>query len=194
MPREAHGKNWIDSVNFYRFSPIQNQDELLEAVKHIHFSCYQLCKQSFGEYLPNAGNMGVFCHYDDEHARLVEIRKQITKPSGNPNQKYFELYEPIVIPAEGDVPETTYTHLYIRKPDIYRAQVGDIDFYLEQPEYDRLKQSLVDGVKLKGARIFPRNDLDMIELYDPDIDALGYVSTKTMGEKVRIKFSEETKL
>jgi hypothetical protein len=34
----------------------------------------------------------------------------------------------------------------------------------------------------------------MIELYDPDVDALGYVSTNTMSEKVRVKLSEETKL
>lgn len=103
---------------------------MLEAIKYIHFACYKLCQRSFGEYLPNAGNVGVFCHYhyDDEYARLVKIRKQITKPSDDPNQKYFELYEPIVIPAYDDMSETSYTHLYIRKPDIYRAQVGDIDF------------------------------------------------------------------
>ncbi|MCB9822406.1 hypothetical protein H6801_03525 [Candidatus Nomurabacteria bacterium] len=181
-------------MRLYRFSPIQDKEQLLEAIRYIHFACYKLCKQSFGEYLPNAGNMGVFCHYDDEHARLVEIRKQIAKPSDDPNQKYFELYEPIVIPAQDNVPETTYTHLYIRKPDIYRAQVGDVDFYLEQSEYDKLKQSLIDGADIKGARVFPRNDLDMIELYDPDVDTLGYVSTNAMSEKVRIKLSEETNL
>ena len=163
-------------MQLYRFSPIQNQHELLEVVKYIHFACYELCKQSFGKYLPNTGNVGVFCHYDDEHTRLVEIREQITKPSSGSDQKYFELYEPITIPAQDDVPETTYTHLYIRKPDIYRSQVGDVDFYLEQSEYNKLKQSFIDGVVVKGARVFPRTDLDMIELYDPDIDALCYVS------------------
>lgn len=181
-------------MKLYRFSPIQNQDGLLEAIKYIHFSCYELCKQSFGKYLPNAGNIGVFCHYDDEHIRLVEIRKQVAKPSDDPSQKYFELYEPIVISAQDDVPETTYTHLYIRKPDIYRAHVGDVDFYLGQAEYDKLKHSLIGGTEIKGARVFPRTDLDMIELYDPDIDSLGYVSTNVMSEKVRIKLSEETKL
>ncbi|MCL2869295.1 hypothetical protein FWF48_00580 [Candidatus Saccharibacteria bacterium] len=125
---------------------------------------------------------------------MIKIRKQITKPSDDPNQKYFELYEPIVIPAQDDVPETTYTHLYIRKPDIYRPQVGDVDFYLEQSEYDEFKQSLINGAKIKGARVFPRNDLDMIELYDPDIDALGYASTDVMSTKVRKKLSEETNL
>lgn len=181
-------------MKLYRFSPIQTKDELLEAITHIHFSCYQLCKDSFGEYLPNAGNVGVFCHYDDEYGALVNIRKELTEPSDDPNQKYFKLYKPIIIQAQNGVPETTYTHLYIRKPDIYRSQVGDIDFYLEQSEYDDLKKSLQDGKQIKGARIFPRNDLDMIEVFDPDVDALGYVSTNTMTEKVRIKLSEETKL
>jgi hypothetical protein len=92
------------------------------------------------------------------------------------------------------VPETTYTHLYIRRPDPYRHHVGDVDFYLDQQQYDELKKSLIGGKQIKGARVFPRNDLDMIELYDPDVDVLGYVSTNTMTEKLRIKLSDETKL
>lgn len=178
----------------YQFSPITNKEQLIEAIKYTHFACHKLCKQSFGSYLPNAGNMGIFCHYDDEYERLIAIRKEITEPSDNPDQKYFKLHEPIVVAAQDDVPETTYTHLYVRRPDPYRHHVGDVDFYLKQQQYDELKQSLIDGKKISGARIFPRNDLDMIELYDPDVDALGYVSTNTMTEKVRIKLSEETKL
>jgi hypothetical protein len=184
----------VQNMKLYRFSPIENEDQLRKAIEYIHFACYELSHQSFGKSLPNAGNVGVFCHYDNEYDKLVEIRKQLTEPSDDPNQKYFKLHNPIVISARDNVPETTYTHLYIRKPDIYRAQVGDIDFYLEQSEYDELKQSLIAGTPIKGARVFPRNDLDMIELYDPDVDALGYVSTNTMTEKVRIKLSEETKL
>ena len=181
-------------MRLYKFSPIQNQDELLKAIQHIHLECYKLCKQSFGEYLPNAGNIGVFCHYDVEYEQLTEIRKMLTKPSDNPEQKYFELLEPIVIEATGGTPKTTYTHLYVRKPDPYRHHAGDIDFYLEQPEYDKLKKSLASGKQILGARIFPRNDLDMIELYDPDVDVLGYVSTNMMSQKVRTKQSEETNL
>jgi len=182
-------------MRLYRFSPIQNKEELLEAIKHIHFSCYKLCKQSFGEYLPNAGNMGVFCHYDDEYDRLIAIRKEMTENTGNLSQKYFKLHEPIIIPAEGDVPETTYTYLYIRRPDPYRAQVGDVDFYLAPEEYQDLKQAMLAGTKtLPGARVFDRPDLDMIELYDPNVDALGYVSTEIMAMAVHVKLSEATKL
>lgn len=181
-------------MKLYRFSPIEDKEQLLEAIKYAHFACHKLCKQSIGTYLPNAGNMGVFCHYDDEYEQLVAIREEITETSDNPDQKYFKLHEPIVVAAQDNVPETTYTHLYIRRPDPYRHHVGDVDFYLEKQQYDELKQSLVDGKQISGARVFPRNDLDMIELYDPDIDALGYVSTNTMTEKVRIKLSDATKL
>ncbi len=181
-------------MKLYRFSPIKSQEELFEAIKHIHFSCHQLCKNSFGYYLPNSGNMGVFCHYDDEYERLINIRKELTKPSDNPNQKYFRLHRPIVIPARDDIPETVYTFLYIRKPDPYRYQVGDVDFYLEPEKYNELKKELLNGKKMKGARVFERPDLDMIELYNPDIDTLAYVSTEKMSETVRVKQSDITKL
>lgn len=164
-------------MKLYRFSPIQNEKELLEAITHIHFSCYELCKRSFGYYLQNAGNMGVFCHYDEEYNRLVKIRKKLTKDADNVNQKYFHLHNPIIIPEKDDVPETTYTYLYIRKPDPYRHHVGDIDFYLDPEQYKDLKQSLFNGMRVNGARIFDRKDLDMIELYNPDIDVLAYVDT-----------------
>lgn len=181
-------------MKLYRFSPISSKEELAAAIEHVHFACYELCKNSFGEYLPNAGNLGIFCHYDYEYEQLVAIRKELTEPSDDPGQKYFKLLEPIVIAAKDDIPETTYTHLYIRKPDIYRAQVGDVDFYINQAEYNELKQSLLGGEVVAGTRIFPRGDLDMIELFNPDIDALAYVSTNSMTEKVRIKLSEETNL
>lgn len=151
----------------------------MKAIKHIHFACHALCKQSMRKYLPVAGNIGVFCHYDDEYVRLTKMWEELTDPSDNINQKYFRLHEPIVIPPKGGVPKTMYTHLYIRKPDPYRYQVGDVDFYLEPEKYAQLKQSLLNGKIVKGARIFPRGDLDMIELYDPDVDACAYIRTKT---------------
>ncbi len=181
-------------MKLYRFSPIKTKAQLLKAITHTHFSCYALCKQTFGHYLPNAGNIGIFCHYDDEYEYLTDVRKELTQASDNWNQKYFRLHSPIIIPARGDVQETTYTHLYIRKPDIYRAQVGDVDFYMEPEKYTELKQSLHNGKKLKGARVLDRKDLDYVELYDPDIDACAYVGTHAMTEMVRVKRSEATKL
>ena len=181
-------------MKLYRFSPIKTKEELFEAIKHVHFECYKLCKQSFGYYLPNAGNMGIFCHYEDEYDNLIKIRKDLTEESDNVNQKYFRLHSPIVISESGDIPETTYTYLYIRKPDPYRFHVGDVDFFLENEKYNNLKQSMIEGKKIPGARIFDRPDLNMIELYDPDVDTLAYVSTETMSTQVRVKLSDITKL
>ena len=152
----------------YRFSPIKTKEELLKAIEHVHFESSKLCKQSFGKYFVNAENMGIFCHYDGEFEFLTNIRKELTDASENMNQKYFRLYEPIVIPAKGEVPEQTYSYLYIRKPDPYRHHVGDADFYLPPEEYAKLKQDMLTGKKIKGARVFDRGDPDMIELYDPD--------------------------
>ena len=181
-------------MELYRFSPIKSNEGLFEAIKHIHFACFKLCKQSFNAYLPVAGNMGVFCHDTDEYKFLTSLRTELTVPSDNPNQKYFQLLIPLMIPAGGDVPETTYTHLYIRKPDPYRAQVGDVDFVLDIDKYTELKNSLLAGTIIQGARLFERTDLDMVELYDFDIDVLAYVSPREMTEKVRIKLSDATNL
>lgn len=181
-------------MKLYRFSPIKNKTELFKAIKHTHFECYKLCKQTFGYYLPNAGNIGIFCHYDEEFELLKKIRAEITESSNDPNQKYFRLIKPFIIGAENELPETTYTYLYIRKPDPYRHHVGDVDFYLEPKKYTKLKQSLLKRQKINAARLFPRTDLDMIELYDPDVDALAYVSTGQMTQKVRIKLSDATNL
>ena len=115
----------------------------------------------------------------------ITQKKKLTEDSENFNQKYFRLHKPIVIPAQDGVPETTYEFLYIRKPDPYRHHVGDIDFYLEETEYQKIKQSLEAGQVLPGARIFPGPHLDMIELYHPDSDVLAYVSTEMMTDLVK---------
>ena len=166
-------------MKLYQFSPIQNQAQMMQAIEHIHFACHKLCMQSMGRYLSVAGNIGVFCHHDDEYIFLTKLREELTDSSESVYGKYFRLHKPIVIPAKGDIPETTYSYLYIRKPDPKKHQVGDIDFYLEPEKYAELKQSLLDGKIIKGARVLPhRPDLDLIELYDSNIDAWGYIGDK----------------
>jgi hypothetical protein len=86
-------------MKLYRFSPIKNKDELIKSIESIDFSCFELCKQSFGKYLPVAGNVGVFCHYDDEYELLTQLRKELCEPSDNPNKKYYPLHNPIAISA-----------------------------------------------------------------------------------------------
>ncbi len=173
-------------MKLYRFSPIESKEQLLEAITYTHFACHKLCKQSFGTDLPVAGNLAIFCHYDDEFDRLVTLRNELAEKSDNPSQKYFKLLEPIVMPAQEDVPAATYTHLYIRPPDPYRHHVGDVDFHVEQNGYDELRLALAGGKPSKGARMFPRSDLDMIELFDPEIDVLAYVRTGSLTKGLNL--------
>lgn len=171
----------------YRFSPIENKMELFEAIRYIHFAAHRLLKQNLGYLLPISGNIGVFCHYGDEFERLTKIRKELTDESDNWNQKYFRLFKPIVIPGKNSVPETTYTYLYIRKPELVHPNVGDVDFYLEPDKYKELKQSLLSGKVIKGVKIFERPDLDLIRLYDLDIDVSVFVGTYQMTDKGPVK-------
>lgn len=166
-------------MKIYRYSPIQDEAQVMEAIRHIHFACHALCKQSMGRFLRVAGNVGVFCHYDDEYISLKKLQTELTDLSKSVYGKYFRLYKPIIIPTKDDIPMTTYSYLYIRKPDSKKPQVGDIDFYLEPEKYTKLKQSLLDGKIIKGARaLLNRPDLDLVELYDSDIDAWGYIGDK----------------
>ena len=170
----------------YRFSPIENEGELLEVIKYTHFACSELCKKAFGKYLPVAGNIGIFCHYEDEYQFLTKLREELTDKNDNWNQKYFHLHRPIVITAKDDVPETTYTYLYVRKPDQHK-EVGDVDFVLEKEKFNELKNSSLNGGKINGVEIFYRPDLDMVRLSSSDIDVLPYITTKYMYENVITK-------
>lgn len=155
---------------------MKEYEQIKDVIAHIHDMCHALCKQIMGTYLPVAGNVGIFCHAEDEFVRLTALREKLTDSSDSFHGKYFRLHEPIVVPSHNDIPTATYTHLYVRKPDPNRPQIGDIDFYLDPQKYTELKQALLDGKTIPGTRVvLNRPDLDLIELYNTHINALGYI-------------------
>lgn len=170
----------------YRFSPIENKAQLQEAIEYTHHGCFELCKKIFGWYLPVAGNIGIFCHYEAEYGFLTKLLERLTEKSDNWNQKYFRLHEPIAIPAHGNIPDTIYTYLYIRKPD-HHTEVGDVDFVLNGKEYSELKSNLSKGVIIRGMEILDRPELDLIRLSDPEFDVVSFIGQKDMTENVKVK-------
>ena len=42
-------------------------------------------------------------------------------------------------------------------------------------------------MEIKGMEILDRPELDLIKLFDPDIDALSFIGTKNMSENLRVK-------
>ncbi len=162
-------------------SSIKNEEQLFSALEQIHRACHTLCMQSLHSYLPVAGNIGIFSHSENEYAILKNIQATLVDSSKSVYGKYFKLHSPVVIKAIEDSPSATYTHLYIRKPDPDKPQMGDLDFFLEPKAYAELKAYTIGG-GVYGARILPnRPDLDLIELYNPDINALGYIGDKQWG-------------
>jgi hypothetical protein len=172
-------------MTYFRFSPVKDKDQLFKAIEYIHFESHKLCRKNLGYLLPAAGNIGFFCHYEDEFELLTNIRKELTDLYDNWNQKYYRLFKPIIIAACDDISETAYTYLYIRKPDPKHINVGDVDFYLEPNKYDSLRQSLLSGNVMQGLSIFERQDLNLIRLSDPKVDVSAFIGKKKMIENVR---------
>ncbi len=175
----------------YRFSPIKSIEELHEAIEYVHAKCFELCKNNFGSYLPVAGNIGIFCHFEDEYESLTRLREGLADESDNWNQKYYRLHEPITVQAKDDIPGATYTYLYIRKPDEH-CEVGDIDFVLDSKKYDKLKGDLSSSLSTKGMEILDRVDLDLIKLFDPCVDVLAFIGKRDMVENVRMQYNSHT--
>ena len=162
--------------------------ELNDLISKIHEDCFKLCKDKLGTYLPVAGNIGIFCQSDADYAKYSKIKEDLTYPSSNPDQKYFELKTPIMIDQIGDIPETIYTHLYIRKPNKDSPEAGDVDFVLQEKDYSKMKERVMQGKYGEGVSIYDRPGWDNIEIKSPEINAIAYVSTLEMAQKVRVKF------
>lgn len=170
----------------YRFSPIRSKVELLRAIEYLHVTSHRLCHETFGEYLPASGAVGIFCHFEDEYEFLTTLRKELTNEQFNYNGKYFLLKERITIPERGHIPSAAYSLLYIRKPDPYRGQVGDVDFVLPKVRHARLRDTLSTEYFTGSLRLFGRKGDNMIELSRPEYDVLSYIVDEPMTEKSSI--------
>lgn len=167
-------------MKLYRFSPIKSEDEFMQVIQYLHDATHKLCVDAIGEHLEVAENVGVFTHYQDEYEYLLALRDKLVDKTVHFNEKYYLLKNPIIM-SDG----TIYKYLYIRKPDPYRAQVGDIDFVMDSSKFEKLKESIsAQPDEYPHARIFPRGDLDMVELHHPDVDVLPYIVTSKMTDKI----------
>jgi hypothetical protein len=162
-------------------------EQLYERVRYIYQQCSLLVKESLGSVPPTAGNVAIFCQSDEEFEEYSKVAELLVHPSDNPNQKYFQLVEPIVIEATGELPGTTLSWLYIRKPSPDSPKSGDVDYTLSQADYDKFKAEVSAG-KIKDASIYVRPGWDMVEFRNSAYDGLPYAGVQEMQEKVRVRF------
>lgn len=143
---------------------IQNQKELIEAVKYVASETPKMAQKIVGKTFP-IKSLTVFAHSQPEFELLTGILAKIGKPYNYNNGPRVELYEPI------KVGENSITHLRIRKPDPERPQVGCNDF---ETDYESFKSEYL----LKYAdnlSLIKRLEYEMTELHDKEFDVLAYV-------------------
>ena len=166
---------------------MQQENQVVEIIRRLHEECMEIVKETMGDYLPVAGNIAIFCQSDEEHQKLSLLANEMVQPNDNPNQKYFKLWQPIIIPENNGAPESIYEYLYIRQPSGDSPERGDIDFVLSPDKYEDFKQQIESG-KVKNASIYNRPGWDMVEIRQPGATSLPYITTQEMAEKVRVRF------
>ncbi len=171
------------------FELIDSQEKLMRVIQQLHEASNRLVDSSLGFLPNNAGNLGIFCHFESEYNYLMSLQNQLVHPSTNPATKYFKLIDPIVISKTSQYPMATYTHIYIRKPDPtpYGQNLGDIDYYVESEKFYDLIE-LVKAGTIPTAELYDQVGVGpMIQLTTPASRVLTYISTKEITEKVRFR-------
>jgi hypothetical protein len=165
------------AMDLYRFSPIENQASLADAIAYVAGECTWLFFNAVG-FAPKVKALTIFAHYPDEYDYLVRL---LTSLGESYNEYYVKLANPIIVEVGvlevNGVPETvvqTIEFLRIRQPDPYRMQVGCCDY--EVDDYWDFKQFY--GFMTDNPRTIERTGYEMLEFYDPSSDVLGYVVSR----------------
>ena len=149
-------------MKLYRFSPIQNEKQLIETVNYIAIETTKLCKKVIGKKL-SINSLTVFSHYSDEYENIIKLLHKMGKKYSEHNGLCVILDKPIKVFGH------TIQYLRIRKPDPYRMQVGCNDFVIEN--YNSFKKTHLSN-QHQNLRLIERTDYEMIEFFDPDFDVL----------------------
>jgi len=163
---------------------------LLDRISTLHISAYKITTALLHTELANAGNIGIFCQDDEEYEYFLGLQKEIALVNQNPLQKYFPLKKSIVLPSPITRRSIYYTHLYIRKPDpsIYGRNLGDIDFYVSQKDYDEIKSRVELGL-LRNTDMYLQTGVgELIQIQDIENRVLAYISTRDITEKIRFRY------
>ncbi|HWA52249.1 MAG TPA: hypothetical protein VG895_04295 [Patescibacteria group bacterium] len=148
----------------YPFSPIKNEKDLNKALEYITSELEKLSLEIFQEKLPIT-TLKIFPHYFDEYDYLYDLisKKGPREPFSSETSLYIKVQEKIL--------NYNINYLGVRIVDPYRLQVGCGDYEIDN--FQEFKN------KWKDKSPFIRNfKEDMIEIWHPDFDVLGYVIPK----------------
>ena len=152
-------------MQLYRWSPIKTKEELLSAMSYVNEASSQLFFKITASVAP-ISSLTIFAHYPDEFETLKMIQAQMGRYVGEVSGPRVELHEP------RRTGENVITHLRIREPDPYHTHVGSNDYDIS--DYMKFKEEFLSK-KPHNMRLLVRPHYELLELYDPDFDVLGYV-------------------
>jgi len=152
-------------MNLYRFSPIQNEEQLREAIAYVATQTSALSKKVIGDSLPVA-SLTIFAHYSSEYEAVRAMLSSLGQETAASNGIRIQLQKPVVVGSN------QITHVRIRKPDPYRMQVGCADLIV--PDYSVFKSEYLQ-IHVGNLRLIERSEYEMIEFFHPDFDVLAYV-------------------
>lgn len=145
----------------YRFSPVQSGSELEEIWIYLTHQLEALSQQLLNTKLP-VTILKVFAHYPDEYEFLFSTISAMGKPAPfNSDTSYYVSVDKII----GGY---NISHMGVRTVDPYRLHVGCGDY--EVANFEEVKGQYVG--KSPYVRLFAE---DMIELWHPEFDVLGYI-------------------
>lgn len=145
----------------YRFSPIKDEKTFNAALEYITCELEKLSQKLFDEKL-SITILNVFAHYPEEYKYLHTLVSQ----KGPKAQ--FSSESSLYVEHSQKIVDYTIEYLGVRIVDPYRMQVGCGDY--EVDNFDEFKK------KWLGKSDFIRQfSDDMIEIWHPDFDILGYV-------------------
>lgn len=153
-------------MKLYRFSPLQHEADCEEALAYIDKKLRELSRLVIEEDLP-INTLKIFAHYDDEYVFLKKWANSLGKneDEGSSTSYYVKPNKPMVV---NDDP---IEYVGIRVPDPYRSHVGCGDYVVDN--YDEFVSKYID--KSPYIREVPHQKYQMLELFHPDIDVLGYI-------------------
>lgn len=153
-------------MKLYRFSPIDNEGLCFEALQHIDSKLRELSMLVIDEDI-RINTLKIFAHYAAEYKFLKDWIDSLgtNEDDGSATSYYVKPSE--LMTVNNDPIE----YVGIRVPDPYRAQVGCGDFVVKN--FDEFKNKYMGKTEFIREVTHPK--YQMLELFHPDIDVLGYI-------------------
>ncbi len=155
--------------NLYRFSPIESEESFRKVLEYLTIELERLSQELLKKSLP-INTLKVFAHHPEEYDYLHKLVSEMGPESSLSSDT--SLYVEVNLKINGH----DIKHLGVRIVDPYRLQVGCGDF--EIGNIEKFKREHTD--RSPFIRSFREN---MVELWHPNHDVLGYAVSSETGER-----------